>query len=505
MVLPSYQNFDLLFDQEMDCSDHVDDRLYSCLFEESPAVSSNSYAPAMLVDEFLNLDDWSDEFIAPSSPFEGLEAISSEEIENFCEWIHGSDVIGNSESPVTVEAVEGSPCLSVESSHGSIACPMLLELPGYGKEVDSGVSLLHLLKVYGEATENGQSELAGVIEKSINKKSNPTGTTAERVAYNMFMSGDDQGEYIRQESSKNFVPAFKVLNQSLPNTRFAHFTATTAILEAVPDDAGTVWVVDFDVGEGIQWPPLINAVRGKRKQVKFVMVKPEEECAVSSWWSFEDTKKRLMAEGREYGVKMQVEEKGIDELYNEVVNRSTERDFVVFNCMVGLPHMGRRRPRRRVFEFLKVAEMVLTNRLGMLVRGEGGGGEGGDSYGLYFEEVLRYYEAIFESLEGSFPDHLVEARTVIESLFLSPLMRPVDWFRDWEERGEGCGVGGQLEGRRLTGENVAAARRVVGEGGGGGGGEYKVRVGVREHEVVLQWKETTLVKVSTWVPVFIVI
>ncbi|EYU41942.1 hypothetical protein ABFS82_10G011900 [Erythranthe guttata] len=488
LLLPSWPIFDFC---EIDGFDFSSS--FASPEEYSSEISSKSNLRNTFQDEFFDLENLGDEIHICSA------------MEEICEWINGDETEGNSSSPITIEEDEWSPSLCQESSRDSTLLPihitdMSLVFPGDDVTVDDHLSLLHLLRAYGEAVENGEKKLSEVIVKSINNKSSPQGNTVERVAYNLFQSGESRGEFLREESIKNIEVAFNVLYQSLPNGRFAHFAANSAILESIPKDAVAIQIVDFDMGEGIQWPPLIEALsKGKVKLMKITSVKLEEESeSTSSCWSFEGTKKRLLAHARQFGVALQIEERRIEDFASEMMVKSGE--WVVYNCTVGLPHMVRRRSRRSVNEFLKVAKEMLANYGGILNIGDGEEvGESLNNFASYFANFVRHYQAVFESLEGNCPVYLAEARTAMERLFLAPFMCPLAWFQDWEEMRK-SGVfreeSSWLEGRKISQENLAEAKVMVNERES----SYSVRIEkLRENEMVLQWKGTPLVRVSTWI------
>jgi hypothetical protein len=67
---------------------------------------------------------------------------------------------------------------------------------------------------------------------------------------------------------------------------------------------------------------------------------------------------------RSSGLKLTVEEMGIENLVSEMKKmkkRGGRRsEWLVFNSVVGLPHMGRGRSRRLVMEFLRVAKEMIA-------------------------------------------------------------------------------------------------------------------------------------------------
>ncbi|KAG7960922.1 hypothetical protein I3843_10G151900 [Carya illinoinensis] len=153
-----------------------------------------------------------------------------------------------------------------ESSLDVSSIQPLLTFPREDMEVNNLLSIYHLLKAYGEALEKDQRELAQVILRCISEKVSPVGKNLERVAFYLSQEINNQGDYLKQESYKNFEVAFQAFYQSFPQGRFAHFAANSVILEAMLDDAETIHTVDFDMGEGIQWPPMIEEIACQKKK-----------------------------------------------------------------------------------------------------------------------------------------------------------------------------------------------------------------------------------------------
>ncbi|KAM3325809.1 hypothetical protein P3S67_000934 [Capsicum chacoense] len=128
--------------------------------------------------------------------------------------------------------------------------------------MDIQMSLHHLLAAYGEAMDNGHKELVEVIIRSIKGKINPFG-------------------------------------------KFAHFAVNSAIIKVVPNDAQTIHIVDFDMGQGIQWTPIIKAMGKRIKALRFTSIKKTEEESTSDQWRFEKTKKRLVDYTNLFGLRLQ--------------------------------------------------------------------------------------------------------------------------------------------------------------------------------------------------------
>lgn len=380
---------------------------------------------------------------------------------------------------------------------------------GQGMDADDEVRILHLLKAYGEAIGMGSIELGEVILRRISEKVSPVGATIERLGHYLSQGDDDQNDYLKQESRKNYQKAFRAFYDICPYGKFAHFAANTAILEAIPEDVRTIRIIDFDMGEGVQWPPLLEAL-SRHRMVRLTSITRREDQVNSPQLQFKLTKRRLGDYARSQGLRLKIEEMDMEELLLEkrrMKKRGGGREWMAFNCMVNLPHMKMERRRKHAWEFIGVAKELLnvsntcssiTSNRGLITFGCGGDGvqlkHGGDrGFGSFFDGSLLHFHALFESMEWHFPPQLSLARTAMESLFVGPYVSSLGCFSKWEESHDmHLGVG--LQGWRLSQENLVEAKEMV-----RGDNLYEIRIdGGMENEMVLEWRGTPLVKVSIW-------
>ncbi|KAL8120107.1 protein NODULATION SIGNALING PATHWAY 2-like [Apium graveolens] len=371
---------------------------------------------------------------------------------------------------------------------------------------DTQSSLSPLLKAYAEAMDEGQIQLVDAIVARINQKVSPVGKTLERVAFNLFQPTQNQGCYIKQEASKNHEAAFKAFYEIFPYGRFSHFAANSAILEAMPDDADTIHIIDFDLGSGIQRPSLIESIGSTSKTLRLTSVKAEDYYASnSSIWKFEKTKWRLHEYARSYNIKLITEEMTVQDLMKDIEISKCEnrREWLAFNCMANLPHIGSRRSRNDIMIFLWVAKAALVNFTtykGILTFGRGEEGDmmqNTSTFSSFFSERLRHYHALYESTECNFPDNFAEARLALESLFLGPCVSSPSCFQRWEEIKSGrvsAPIMG-LQGLKVSHENLLEVKEMV----NARKTLYSVRSeGQNENELILEWRGSPLVRVSTW-------
>ncbi|KAI3759903.1 hypothetical protein L1987_50288 [Smallanthus sonchifolius] len=362
-------------------------------------------------------------------------------------------------------------------------------------EPESETGLENLLQAYADGMSMGQLELAKVIVRCISEKINPVGQTLERIAFNLFV--ESQEEYLKQESMRNFKMAFRVFYDIFPYGRFAHFTANSTILEVIPTHMESVHIVDFDLGEGSQWPQVIQAIAQMKKSLIITSIKLDQEQDSQ----FDQTRWHLCNFARTFGLNLKVQQMEMQQLMKAIEARKLAQEFLVFNCMVGLPHMGKTRKTNQVTDFLKVAKSVLTENQGIITVGDGEEGERTRNhldFPSFFNKNLAHYKALYESMEHGFPSYLNEARIAMETHFLAPFVSSKSWFQKWEEQRENNGfkelVG--LKGVQMSKESWNEARELVKEGES----LYGIRIeGENGNAMVLEWSGIPVARVSAWV------
>ncbi|CAK7343800.1 unnamed protein product [Dovyalis caffra] len=240
---------------------------------------------------------------------------------------------------------------------------------------------------------------------------------------------------------------------------------------------------------------------------------PEDSVhPVPSWRRFEETKRRLQDCANSFGLMLEVEEVELQNLMSEInekIEGGERREWLAFNCMWAFPHMGRKRSRRHVLDFVRTAKEILANISvysntssggGILTFGDGGGWELSKDcpgFGLFFDNSMEHYHALLESIEWNFPICFLEARIAVECLFVAPYVSSRAWIQNWEEIEQGCdfktGLG--LEGLRLGNESLREAKELVREGET----PYAARIeGENYNEMVLESRGTPLIKFSSW-------
>ncbi|KAH9305802.1 hypothetical protein KI387_010206 [Taxus chinensis] len=465
--------------------------------------SEDTFMPNKCGDEDLIIDDYPPEIedlMVYDEMFSDFSSILNEDL--LMDVGNESEGI-TMEEPVDSDGAEDYKSSSISSeTFNTSACST-------DSEEYKGLCLVHLLTACAEAISDGAHDLVQIILCRLRELVSATGSTMERVAYYLSQSlqqgyhlGDDDNllkvGYQDIFKDPNYLGAFSLLNQVYPYIRFAHFTANQSILEAIPSQTQKViHIIDFDIMEGMQWPPLMEALKSENYKIgllKITAVIWDDDPEPSS----QHTERRLRECADSLGIPFSFQETQLDNFKKNMAN-SNEEEIVIANCMWGLPHMFERN-RKQLIQFIDG-----THRLNPTILTVGGGPNGTVtnekqlSFMDRFDQRLKNVCAVFDSVEAGLPEQYAVARVMVERLFMGPLMcRPIKCSSKEDDEESirlvdiplSCG----FTKSEISKKNVIYAKYIVEQGK-----NYITEIEGNNH-LILLWKSTPLTCVSTWKP-----
>ncbi|KAM5558090.1 DELLA protein GAI [Rosa sericea] len=148
---------------------------------------------------------------------------------------------------------------SASSSSSSIEPRPLVVVDAH----DTGVRLVHTLMACAEAVQQDNLKVADALVKQVGSLA-VSQTGAMRKVATYFAEALARRIYRVYPQEDSLVSSYSDILQmhfyeSCPYLKFAHFTANQAILEKFAT-ATRVHVVDFGLKQGMQWPPLMQAL-----------------------------------------------------------------------------------------------------------------------------------------------------------------------------------------------------------------------------------------------------
>ena len=412
--------------------------------------------------------------------------------------IHGDHIMGLERAEETKmgydasqEAPEQVDFLADESSH----------LNGIQEELMEDCGLADLLLAGAEAVEAQNWPLASSIILKLNdlllhqaKGDNQFNRLALFFTQGLYYRSISAPEMPLQKPvsrQANTMSAFQMLQELSPYVKFAHFTANQAILEAA-EGGQEVHVIDFDIMEGIQWPPLMVDLAVKKDvSLRITSILSDQENVDI----IQQTGRRLKEFAESISLSFTFDQMVI--LREEDFDRIEVGDTLIANCMIHQLYMP-----NRSLSFIKTflgGVSKLSPKIVVLVEEDlfNFSKIPTMSFVEFFCEALHHYAAFSDSLMSSFSGiYKVGLRLIEEEFLRNGIWNSLRQF-PCEKKEKSLWEDGFASLKRfkpipLSSCNVAQAKFLVGLFSG----EYWVK-----HEncrLSLCWKSRPLTTASIW-------
>ncbi|XP_058104802.1 scarecrow-like protein 28 [Magnolia sinica] len=292
--------------------------------------------------------------------------------------------------------------------------------------------------------------------------------------------------------------AFQLLNHISPIPKFLHFTSNEMVLRAF-EGKDRVHIIDFDIKQGLQWPGLFQSLASRPNPPTHVRITGIGE----SKQELQDTGERLA--GFAAALNLPFEFHAVVDRLEDVrlwMLHVKEKETVAVNCMLQL-HKALYDDNGGAFRDL--LGLIRSTNPTVVLMAEQEADHNDASWETRFSNSMKYYSAIFDSIDSSLPLDS-PARIKVEEMFAREIRNIVacegnerierhesfgTWRRLMEEGGFRCvGVGERetLQSRMLLKMFSCENYRVEKQGEDGGG-------------LTLSWLDQPLYTVSAWAPV----
>ncbi|RAL43628.1 hypothetical protein DM860_017371 [Cuscuta australis] len=371
---------------------------------------------------------------------------------------------------------------------------------------ETGVRLVHTLMACAEAVQQENFKFADALVKHIGVLAVSQAGAMRKVAtyFAEALARRIYKIYPKETFDTSFNDVLQMhFYDACPYLKFAHFTANQAILEAF-SDSPRVHIIDFSLNQGLQWPPLMQALAlrpGGPPAFRLTGIGPPQKDNIDA---LQEVGWKLAQFAESIGVEFEFRgfmANSLSDIDPKMLDmRPSKYEAVAVNSIFELHRMlARSGGIEKVLDSIK----GMKPRIVTVVEQESN--HNGEVFLDRFNEALHYYSTMFDSLESSSGQSPVNSHDLVMSeLYLGQQICNVvacegadrserhESLSQWRKRMRKAGFDPVP-----LGSNAFKQASMLLEMFAGGGG---YRVEENDGCLMLGWHTRPLIATSAWKP-----